>query len=290
MKLKYTTKLFIVVNAIIITFRTLQVLFLTESNTAFLKDGVARGIINVLGTVLVVLALAALFSNSSQAVRQPEKINCKGIPSAVTALLVCGMHIFMGVFSFKGQQNGGFVLAVALLSAASCVVMAVAAVRRQRFSKFAALPFIAFWLQQFILAYMYYSEHPLRVRIVYEIFALCFTVLFFITFGKAVSGVKPEKNFRRIYPLGLTASSLCMASVIPELIATVVGMGDKTAESAVHPLALAAAALFTGFFTINTFKRSNTIHPKALVRRAIRERNRYLAEKMLEQGIDITKL
>ena len=83
-----------------------------------------------------------------------------------------------------------------------------------------------------------------------------------MTLGKAISGVNPEKNFRKIYPLGLLACTLCNVSLIPEIIAWLCGFGDKVTESAVMPLSLAAAAIFTGFFTINTFKKSNTIHPK----------------------------
>ncbi len=263
MKLKYTTKLFIVVNLIVLAFRTMQIIFLTESNTAFLIDGFWIKAVDIVGSVLVVLCVAALFSNSSQAVRQPQKINCKGVPSMIAAIVTGTAFLVVGLISVKTLQVGGkLMLVVAVLSAVSCILMAVSALTGKPFMRFVALPFIAYWLAEFVLAYLYYTEHPLRVRTVYEIFAVVFVILFFVTFGKAVSGVKSEKSFRRIYPLGLTASTLCIASVIPEMIAKIFGHSDKVAESAVMPLSLVAAALFTGFFTINTFKKSNTIHPR----------------------------
>lgn len=262
MKLKYTTKVFIVVNAIIIAFRTIQIMLLTESGNCFLKDGFKA--VNIIGTVVSVLALAALFINSSQAVRQPEKINCKGVPSAVAAVLSGILYLSGGVIAVLGRHYGGTLLLIVSLSATvACVMMAISALKAKPIPKIGALGFAAFWLAEFVLAYFFYTERALRVRTVYEAFAVCFVILFSITFGKAISGVSSEKNFRRIYPLGLTSCSLCMVSLVPELIAGVCGFGDRVTESAVMPVTLAAAAVFTGFFTINTFKKSNTIHPKA---------------------------
>ena len=94
MKLKYTTKLFIAVNAIILAFRTLQVLLLTEPNTGFLKGDYI--VVNIIGAVLVVACLAALFSNASMAVRQPRKINCGGVASCVVAALSAVLYFASG--------------------------------------------------------------------------------------------------------------------------------------------------------------------------------------------------
>ncbi|MBO5913627.1 MAG: hypothetical protein J6Q76_09180 [Clostridia bacterium] len=264
MKLKYTTKLFIVVNLITVTFRTLQILFLTQGENAFLIDGFWVKTIDIAGTVLIALSLFALFSNSSQAVRQPEKINCKGIPSMIAAIGSGVMLLITGVVSYMTPDMMGrkMLLVLSVLVAIASVVIGVSAITKKPFPKGWALPFIGYWLVELVLSYMYYTEHPLRVRTVYEVLSLVAIILFFVTFGKAVSGVKSEKSFRRIYPLGLTATSLCILSVVPELLAKLFGAGDKTSLSAVMPLSLVSAAIFIGFFTINTFKKSNTIHPK----------------------------
>jgi len=57
--------------------------------------------------------------------------------------------------------------------------------------------------------------------------------------------------------LGLIASSLCIVSFVPEAIAGIIGFSQKVTESAVMPEALVAAAVFTGFFTINTFAKTD---------------------------------
>ncbi len=261
MKLKYTTKLFIVVNLIVVAFRTVQIMLLTESGSAFLKSNMLA--VNIIGTVLVVLSLGALCFNANGAVRQPEALNCKGVPSAVVAGLSGVLYLAGGcVGAFSGAKVNVGLLAASFAVAVACTFLAFSALSKLRFPKGAALLFLVYWLVEFICAYLFYTEKALRVRTVYETFAICAVLLFSVTLGKAISGVNPEKNFRRIYPLGLLACTLCNVSLIPEIIAWVCGFGDKVTESAVMPLSLAAAAIFTGFFTINTFKKSNTIHPK----------------------------
>lgn len=260
MKLKYTTKLFMVVNGIILLFRTLQVLFLTESKTGFLKSGYA--VVNIVGAVLIVLCLGALFSNAIRAVRQPRNINCKGLPSVVVAGVSAALYLASGIGAFMTEQFGWKVLlSTSILSAIMCIALAVSAFNEKPIPKVVTLLPIPYWLTVLVVSYLYYTERPLRARTVYEAFAVCFVLLFTVCFGKAVSGVNSEKNFRRIYPLGLTACALCLLCVVPEGIAWLCGMSDRITASPVMPLTLVAGALFTGFFTINTFKKSNTVHP-----------------------------
>lgn len=271
MKIKYTTKVFIAVNAIAVLFRTLQIILLTEKDTGFLKEGFTA--VNIIGTVVTVFAFLLLFTNAAQAVRQPEKVNCSGTASAAVAM-ASGVLCFLGGMMSLGDGHafGTPIFFLSLVFLAVCTVIALSAFGKCAFPKAALLIFTAYWVLEFVSAYLFYTERPLRVRTVHETFALCFVILFFVTLGKAVCGVKSELNFRRIYPLGLTASGLCILSLLPELIATLCGFKANVTESAVMPLTLASAALFIGFFTINTFKKSNTVHPK---------RKKMLAEEKL---------
>lgn len=267
MKLKYATKLFICVNVLTVAFRTLQIIFMTESGTQFLKDSFK--VISIIGTVVSVLALALLFANCACAVRQPEKVNCRGISATVASVLSGILYLVSGILATTEQQLGWQIILILSLSVtAACVLMAVSAATERVFPKVIAIAFLVYWLAELVLSYLSYIERALRVRTVYEVLAVCFVLLFSLTFGKVVSSVDSEKNFRRIYPLGLTACSLCILSVVPEVIAKILGFADKVSQSAISPVALVAAAVFTGFFTINTFKKSNTVHPKAKKRRA----------------------
>lgn len=261
MKLKYTTKLFMVVNVIVLVFRTLQVIFMTEADRTFLKPDML--VINIIGTVISVLSLAALFYNASSAVRQPEKINCCGVASAVAAGIVGCLYMLTGLQAALSKTFGwSTIFLLSIAATVSAALMVASALSEFKFPKWAAILPVLFWTGMLVIGYINYTECALRVRSVYEIFAVCFMILFSLTYGKAISGVKPSKNFRFIYPFGLVASSLCMASVIPEAIATLVSKGENVASTSVPVAALVAGAVFTGFFTINTFKKSNTIHPK----------------------------
>lgn len=260
-KLKYTTKLFIVVNFIAVLFRTVQICALTESKTAFLKDGTL--VFNIIGTLISVVAYILMFYIAFKAVRQPEKVNCEGVPSIVALGITGSMYLIGCVLSVVIRPHGWWMTAImSLLCVVAVLSFMDSAYKKKVLSKVWFLGFIAYWLVEFVEAYLFYTERPLRVRTVYETAALCFVIGFLIVFGKAISGVKSEENFRLIYPLGLTACSLCIVSFVPETIATIIGFGQKVSVSAVMPEALVAAAVFTGFFTINTFKKSNTIHPK----------------------------
>ena len=261
MKLKHTTKLYIVVNLIAVLFRTVQICALTESGTAFLKEGTL--IINIIGTCISVCTYILLFFVALKDVRQPEKISCDGIPSMVVLGFTCSLYLVGCVLSFVFKPYGwGLTAIMSLLCVGATISFIVSAYNKKALSKVWPLAFIAYWLVEFVEAYLFYTERPLRVRTVYETVALCFIIAFSIVFGKAVSGVKSKENLRLIYPFGLIASSLCIISVVPEAIATIIGFGQKVTQSAVMPEALVAVAVFTGFFTVNTFAKSNKTGPE----------------------------
>lgn len=256
MKLKHTTKLYIVVNLIAVLFRTVQICALTESDTAFLKEGTL--LINIIGTCVSVGAYILLFIVALKDLRQPEKISCDGIPSIVVLGVTGSLYLVGCVLSFVFKPYGWILTAImSLLCVVATISFMDSARNKKPLSKVCSLAFIAYWSVEFVEAYLFYTERPLRVRTVYETAALCFIIAFLIVFGKAVSGVKPKENLRLIYPLGLIASSLCIVSFVPEAIAGIIGFSQKVTESAVMPEALVAAAVFTGFFTVNTFAKTD---------------------------------
>lgn len=260
MKLKYSTKLFIVVNLIIIALRTSQIMFLTEDHTAFLKNGYLA--INIMVMLILISLLAALFWITYNAVRQPLEVNFKGIPSCVAAGVSALLYVICFADTISSKPYGWVVMSLlSVLSALALIILAISAIKDYKLVKFVAFPLIAYWAVEFVFTYLFYTERPLRVRTVYEIFAICFVILFLIIFGKVTGGVNTKKNFRLMYPIGLLAGSLCLASVVPEMIASIFGYSDKVAESAVMPVILISAAIFTIFFTINTFKKNNTVRP-----------------------------
>lgn len=257
MKLKYTTKFYIFTNLFLILFRLIQILFLTESKTTFLKQDLKA--ISVIGTVVGVALLGLLAFRAYFVSRKPIKAINKGLPVAILYGVSAAFYLIGGIITLIYTTNGFYCFALSLLTAASCGLFAAASITECKFPKLCALPPIALWLLEFILAYNFYTERTLRVRIVFETLAICSVLLFYIRFGKLVSRVSANKNYHHVYVLGLISSTLCFTSIIPEFIAIIVGQGDKVTASCVSLFSLFAAGIFVSTFTINTFKSSNTI-------------------------------
>ena len=258
MKLKFTTALYIAVNAIILIFRTLQIILLTEPETAFLKDDYV--VINVIGAAISFLALLLLGYNSYRAIKQPVGIKISGVSTLISAT-ICGVSLIISC-SFQMIYKSPawkMTLVLGLLAALCVILMAATSVTTFKFKKIFMLPIIVFWAYQFVMSYVFYTGRPLRVRTIYEIFAMCLVILFFICMGKAYSNVNTKKNLQRLYPLGLMASSLCFISVVPEFIAEILGYSTNVSVSAVSITALFGSGVLIATVALNTFKRSNTI-------------------------------
>ena len=146
------------------------------------------------------------------------------------------------------------------------IYQAVTAVKGEiaeyEFPRPASLIFIACVLCEMLAAYKFYTEHPLRVRTVFEVFAICGSLLFFVVFGKTLCGVRPERSFRFLYPLGLISSTLCFASVVPETLARIFGKGANVSASCISQFLLLGAGLFMATVTLATFRRQNTKRPQ----------------------------
>lgn len=257
MKLKFATKTFIVSNVIFILFRSLQIILLTESTTAFLKRNFI--VLNIIGTVICFLVLIYTALNSFLAIRQPKEINNIGLPTAiltvVSGLLLCingGLMIVNQGIAWKT------LLLLTLFSALGMFLFAASSILDYKFPKIAPIGFIALFLFEFLISYTYYSEHPLRIGAVYTILAICVSLLFYLAFGKIVSGVSKTKSFRYMYPLGLTASTFCFVATVPEIIAKILGFSENISPAYNNLWLLLGNGIFIATVTLNTFKKSNT--------------------------------
>lgn len=260
MKLKFATKTFIVSNAFLIFFRSLQIMFLTESETGFLKNGFTA--LNVFFTVIAFIIIAYTALNSYFAIRQPLEVNSHGKPTAVAAG-ISGLFLCISSGSLIVNHGIGwkYQLLFSLLSALCMFLFAASSLFDYKFPKVAPLALIALCLSEFLVCYVYSSEHPLRVRTVYEVFSISTCLLFYLVFGKTVSGVSKAKNFKIMYPLGFVSSIFSFAASVPELIATALGFSEKVSSAAISPFITLGNAIFITAVTLNTFKKSNTVRP-----------------------------
>lgn len=261
MKLKFTTKIYLFLNLLLTLLRTLQILFLTEPGTAFLKSG--HAFLNWTGSVIVVLIMLYLAANSYLALRQPVRVGSIGVPGFVLYSLSAAMFAIGGASTFVGKpQFWPVVASAALLAAFVCMLFAAGEIAEYEFPRPASLILIASVLCEMLAAYKFYTEHPLRVRTVFEVFAICGSLLYFVLLGKALCGVRPERSFRLLYPLGLVSSTLCFASVVPETLARIFGKGANVSASCISQFLIFGAGLFIATTTLATFRRQNTRRPQ----------------------------
>lgn len=256
MKLKFTTKLYLFTNILLTVLRTVQIIFFTDDN-GFLKKGYT--VFNILAPVICGLFLLYTCGNALISNRKPKTVANKGWVGFGLSAASGILYIMAGADSFvSGVAGGKAVFLLSLTAGFACFLFAASAVFDYKFPKPCALLLIAFWLAQMVMTYIFYTERPLRVRMVYEIFAVVLCLLFSSTFGKIESGIANGKTFKIFYCLGLAASTLCFVSAVPEFLAFIFTAGSHVSVTAVPVPALLAGGVFTAYYTINSFTIKNT--------------------------------
>ncbi len=254
MKLQLTTLLYLIGNAVLILFRTIQIIFFTEPGSAFLKTSSLP--INIILVVVSLLLMVSVFTNALYKPRMPKEIKTKSVPSVAISVFAGVLYIISGSIYLAGNiQTGGLFFTISLFGGLTCFLYGFTEFSGFEFPRIATLVWIGVWVYEFILSYAYYSTRPLRFRTILETLAIAFVLLFFISFGKLKSGVKQSRNIQLLYPLGLIASTLCFVSLVPEWLALLLKHGAKVSDSCISQPALLAAGSFTAFVSLYCFKK-----------------------------------
>ena len=165
----------------------------------------------------------------------------------------------------KTSYGKGLIFVFSLVATFTLVLYGLSATKRITVPKFLALLFTLLWLCEFILSYLFYVTSALRVRTVIETLAMVALILFFLSFGKAQSGVKSQKNVRFLFPLGLVASTLCFVSVVPEVFAIILGFTKNVSVSSASEWALFGAGIFTAFVSLDCAKKTEALEEKHML-------------------------
>lgn len=262
MKLRFTTKSFIFSVTLFLVFRVLQIVFLTESETAFLKPQFLW--LSIVGTVLCLLPTVYTAADDFYAFRCPEHVGRTGAFGAVICL-ISGIMIFIsGIASvFSGSLaldglSGILQLVFPLLGCAGCLIIAASELFDFSPAKPTFLLLLAALIYEFICAYAVYTGRPLRVRTVYEILALVTSILFFLNLSKANSGIKTPLSFRLVYPLGSLAATFCFLATVPELLCAVFKCTDRVTEASAPMIFILGTGIIITYLTIASNTFSNT--------------------------------
>ena len=252
MKHRLTTLIYLIGNVLFIALRTVQILFFTEKGTAFLTTNSMP--FSVAFSILFVAIIATSFSFALFSNKRLREVPENSYPCLIVCLIVGALYLVSGLVSYLLYSAGIFFALISVLAAASMVLYGFTEFKGYEFPRFGSLFLIAVWSWQFILSYLCYTTRPLRLRTVVETFAIITLILFFLLFGKLKSNVDLNKSSRLLHPLGLVASTLCFASIVPEFIAWTLGNTDKLTFSCLSPVSLLAGGIFAAFISIYTFK------------------------------------
>lgn len=256
MKLKFTTKLFIICCAVSTALRAVQIMFLTEEGKCYLKPG--NTLLNIAIFVLPLLAIAYMVANAALATRRPLSPGNTGVVQFISYMISGALYVAAGVIGYSKSNVSKAGLILSLAVAFYFVLLSASALSGQKIVKAATFLPIVYWLYELIVSYLRYTEHSMRVRTVLVVFASVSAVLFFTCVGKILCSVDVAKNYRIMYPSGLLTAILCMMALVPELTAKIFGYGGMVSECYVPWEALAATGIFAAAITLSTFKRSNT--------------------------------
>lgn len=263
MKLRFTTKCFIFSILLFLVFRFLQIAFLTEPETAFLKPQFLW--LNILGTVICLLPTVYTAANDFYAFRCPKQVGKTGVLGAVicsvSGILVATPSIdyaFSRAYLLDGFP-GILKMLLPILGCLACLILAAFELLKFKPAKPIFLLLLGSLIYEFITAYTVYTAKPLRVRTVYEIFALTFAIFFFLNLSKANSGIKTTLNFRLVYPLGSLAATFSALATIPELLCSVFGFSDKVASPSVPTYYILGIGILITYITIASNTFSNTV-------------------------------
>ena len=255
MKLRFTTKSFIISTFLFTLFRFLQIAFLTDSETKFLKSDFLW--LNILLTVVCVVMLLYTAANSFYAFRCPKAVGKTGICGAIVGIVSGVLMLIPAVqIMFKSNTNPISIL-LPLLGVVSCFMLAASEFFGFSLPKFTFLLPLASNIYYFITAYSIYTGKPLRVRTVYEIFALVFSILFYLYISKAHCNVKPTASFRLMYPLGFLAATFSILSFVPDILALFTGFGNNVTAPSTYSLSLIGSGIFITYLTLSSNKKQN---------------------------------
>lgn len=253
MKSKSTTWLYLITGLFLIVSRTLQIVVLTEPDTAFLKQEFLS--VNIIFAAIGVLGLAALFIVALNVCRFPYETPTNPVPRFIVSLVSGVLYAISGAITMIVFKNNVLLLLLSLLSAFVTLLFGFLCLSKNKIPKGLFLVLVVYWIYEFIISYLHYSTRPLRVRTVCETFAIALIVVFFLFLAKAKIGFKNKKSVKSFCPIGLVASLLCFVSLVPEFIATALGYSANVSASCVSQAALLAAGIFTAVVSFEGFKR-----------------------------------
>ena len=232
----------------VITIRTIQLLFLTDSKTGFYKDGMEG-----LGTTLMVI-LVGIIAITSLLIFVFEKVKISTTPSS-SPLLGCAALFagianfaepFLNEVSFSAVPNFlvGLRVIMILASAATLCWFGIAILFNTKFHSSLSIVLIVTWVVRLMSSFICFTGMSNISENLYDLLMLISTLVFFLFFGKSLCGISKSTTNRKLIAIGFAAVLFTAASSIPCLVAYV-----ASGSAFVHiPIDNPVTGLFMAFF------------------------------------------
>lgn len=203
--------------------RVIQVLFITEGDTGFFKKGYhGLGLAVSLFVFFIILAAAmyACFIPKRKIV--PHKTT---FYLAISEFLMAAAIVYEAIFSQIGSNVPAWQILLqmifGLLSAGTFVLDGLSFFTEKKVSPTLSISHILFWLVRVIIVFSSYITVSVVSENVFELTALCVSLVFFLNISKFQNSVG-KLNLRSLTCLGITAFISCIVYSVPQIIALIV--------------------------------------------------------------------
>lgn len=259
MKYRNILAFFLAALPVSIIIRLLQVLYVTEPVTGFVKKGFEG--VNALMVIIMVIAVSVTAILSFTAHRQPTK------PTRFNPLLAVASFALGGSMAYE-IINETFVSAVrywqiilldifGMLSVLFFIIYGIALFIRLPLPRLLSLIPAVYCIMRLICIFTTISSLTLVMDNVMILASYCAVLLFFTSFAKLYNGIDSEHNFRKLLASGLCSAVICFADSIPRVIIRITGNASALRHSASSTAAILLFGVFSLFFTLTFFSRRN---------------------------------
>lgn len=243
--------------------RIYQLLFIVEEDTGFYKS-VDWSVYLLFGLAAAAVIVPYILVALSKNVPASRPFRCKSRFTAASALIFAAgilLDVIASFAEFLGTLNFS-VLFTAVFGVMAAVYMLIFGISyidgKISYSqhKLLALSPLFWSLSRMIMRFVRKIAYVNVSDLMYEIFALAFMMLFFLSFARISSGLSNKRAMRALYSAGFAAIFFCAMLNIPRLILLVTGQRELLPDDYPFSFCDLGFAVFAFAYIVSSFKFS----------------------------------
>lgn len=239
--------------------RFIQLEFMTEPTTGFFYREY-----ETFATVIsvIILAVCVIVTVASAAVgKQPRMDAPQNKIFALGNFLMAAAVVYESLFSKVGEVVPSWQVLSQMVLGLVCAVLfffhGLSAFRDIKIPPMSDIAFVAFWLIRVMVVFSNYVSVSAIAENVYELAALCTSLVFFLNAAKMRNGVKQDNNYPALLALTALAFICCFTYSVPQIVYMIVNGVSAHNGSAAGFTDLALSFYLTGF-AVRFFAKDKT--------------------------------